>query len=217
MSTSEIIRVFLADDHPVVRKGLRALFAQHPEFEIVGEAGDGVSAVTLFASSQAQVALIDLLMPQQDGFATIKAIRAAHPKAGLIALTSFDGDADVRKVLAAGANGFLFKGSPGTQVLDAVRAVHAGGTWIAPEMAAMLDTVDAHGLSAAERRVIELMAEGLRNQEIADKLFVSLSTIKTHVISILAKLGAGHRTEAVMTAFRRGIVRLPSNDGGPHG
>ncbi len=212
--TNAQINVFLVDDHPLVREGLQALFAQEPEFNIVGEAGDGLTAVSLFASLLPDVALIDLRMPGQDGIATIKAIRSAHPKAGLIALTSLDGDADARAALAAGANGFLTKGADGSEVLEAVRTVHAGGEWLSSEMAALLDTVGAHGLSPREHQVIELVAQGLRNQEIADRLYVSLATAKAHVNAILEKLGAQDRTEAVVTALRRGIIHLPPQDGG---
>ncbi|MEN9866136.1 MAG: Response regulator protein VraR [Pseudomonadota bacterium] len=210
MSDAATINVFLVDDHPIVREGLQALFAQSPEFHIVGQAGDGLSAVQLFDRLKPDVALIDLRMPGQDGNATIRAIRAAHPTAGLIALTSFDGDADARNALAAGANGFLFKGSPGTEVLEAVRTVHAGGSWISPRIAALLEAFDAHGLSAREHQVIELVAQGLRNQEIADRMFVSLRTVKAHVNAIMEKLDAQDRTEAVVTALKRGIIHLPS-------
>jgi two-component system NarL family response regulator len=209
MTNTATIHVFLADDHPIVREGLQALFGEYPEFKVVGEAGDGLTAVTMFASLQPDVALIDLRMPGQDGIATIKAIRAAHPKAGLIALTSLDGDADVRDVLAAGANGFLSKGDPASEVLEAVRTVHAGKRWISPEMAALLTAFDEHGVSAREYQVLELMALGLRNQEIADRLFVSLRTVKAHVNAIMNKLDAQDRTEAVVTALRRGIIHLP--------
>ncbi len=212
MTDVPAIQVLLVDDHPIVRDGLHALFDEYPEFKVVGEAGDGLTAVTLFASLLPDVALIDLRMPGQDGIATIKAIRAAYPKAGLIALTSLDGDADVRAVLAAGANGFLSKGAPGSEVLEAVRAVHAGGRWLSPKMAALLDVVDEHGLSAREYEVVAFMATGLRNQEIADQLFVSLRTVKAHVTAIMEKLDAQDRTEAVVTALRRGIIHLPPQD-----
>jgi two-component system, NarL family, response regulator len=215
MTDSAVITVFLVDDHPIVIEGLQALFAQYPEFKIVGEAGDGLTAVALFASLQPDVALIDLRMPGQDGNTTIRAIRAAYPNAGLIALTSFDGDTDARNALAAGANGFLFKGSRGSEVLEAVRTVHGGGRWLSPKMAALLDAVDEHGLSAREHQVIELVALGLRNQEIADRLFVSLRTVKAHVNAIMEKLDAQDRTEAVVTALRRGIIHLPPQDDGP--
>lgn len=202
------ITVFLVDDHPVVREGLQALFARHAEFAIVGEAGDGMSAIAEFARLQPDVALIDLRMPGQGGLATIEAIRRAHPKAGLIAITSFNGDSDVRKALAAGANGFLFKGAPGADVLAAVRSVAAGGQWISTEMAALLAATDEHGLSVRENEVIILLAEGLRNQEIAERLGLSLSTVKCHVNAIMDKLDAQDRTEAVVTAIKRGIIHL---------
>jgi two-component system NarL family response regulator len=209
MSSEHSISVFLVDDHPVVREGLQALFSQHPEFKVIGEAADGISAVTKFDELRADVALIDLRLPGQSGIEAIRAIRAKHPKAGLIAITSFDGDADARNALAAGANGFLFKGSPGTEILDAVRAVSAGGEWITDEIAALLNATDGSDLSAREKEVLTKLAEGLRNQEIADQLGLSLSTVKSHVNAILDKLDAVDRTEAVVTALKRGIIHLP--------
>lgn len=209
MNTEHSITVFLVDDHPVVREGLQALFSQHPEFKVIGEAADGISAVTKFDEIRADVALIDLRLPGQSGIEAIRAIRAQHPKAGLIAITSFDGDADARNALAAGANGFLFKGSPGTEILDAVRAVSAGGEWVTDEIAALLTATDGSDLSAREQEVLTKLAEGLRNQEIADQLGLSLSTVKCHVNAILDKLDAVDRTEAVVTALKRGIIHLP--------
>ncbi|MBC3881607.1 response regulator transcription factor [Undibacterium sp. LX40W] len=212
MNTEHSITVFLVDDHPVVREGLQALFSQHPEFKVIGEAADGISAVTKFDEIRADVALIDLRLPGQSGIEAIRAIRAQHPKAGLIAITSFDGDADARNALAAGANGFLFKGSPGTEILDAVRAVSAGGEWVTDEIAALLTATDGSDLSAREQEVLTKLAEGLRNQEIADQLGLSLSTVKCHVNAILDKLDAVDRTEAVVTALKRGIIHLPSRN-----
>lgn len=205
----QIIRVFVVDDHPVVREGLQALFARYLDCKIIGEAADGLTAVTSFAALRPDVALIDLRLPGQSGIEAIRAIRATHPKAGLIAITSFDGDTDARNALAAGANGFLFKGAPGAEVHDAVRAVHAGGSWISSETAALLSATDGSGLSAREGEVIGLVAEGLRNLEIAERLCLSLSTVKCHVNSIMEKLDARDRTEAVMTALKRGIIHLP--------
>jgi two-component system NarL family response regulator len=206
---TESISVFLVDDHPVVREGLHALFSRFPEFTIIGEAADGLTAVSLFSSLQPDVALIDLRLPGQNGIEAIRAIRALHPRAGLIAITSFDGDADARNAFAAGANGFLFKGAPGAEVLDAVRAVHAGGRWITSEIAALLNATGGTDLSTREHEVIILLAEGLRNQQIADQLSLSLSTVKCHVNAILDKLDAVDRTEAVVTALKRGIIHLP--------
>jgi two-component system NarL family response regulator len=215
MTDAAIIQVFVVDDHPVVREGLHALFGRHPEFKIIGEAADGLTAVTLFSALRPHVALIDLRMPGQNGVETIRAIRALHPEAGLIAITSFDGDTDARNAFAAGADGFLFKGAPGAEVLDAVRAVHAGGSWISAETAALLDATDGIGLSVRERGVIELVAEGLRNQEIAERLGLSLSTVKCHVNSIMEKLDAQDRTEAVVTALKRGIIHLQDRNRQP--
>lgn len=203
------ILVFVVDDHPVVREGLQALFGRYPEFKIIGEAGDGLTAVEMFASLQPDVALIDIRLPGQSGIDTIRALRAAYPKVGLIAITSFDGDTDARNALAAGANGFLFKGAPGAEVLAAVRAVHAGGSWITDEIAALLHATSGPALSAREQEVIALVADGMRNQEIAEQLGLSLSTVKCHVNAIMEKLDAQDRTEAVVTALKRGILHLP--------
>ncbi len=212
MTEQATIHVFVVDDHPVVREGLHALFSRHPEFKIIGEAADGLSAVTLFSSLLPHVALIDLRMPGQSGIEAIREIRALHPDAGLIAITSFDGDTDARNALAAGANGFLFKGAPGAEVLAAVRTVYAGGSWISDEIAALLDATDGSGLSVREQEVLGLVADGLRNQEIAERLGLSLSTIKCHVNAIMDKLDAQDRTEAVVTALKRGIIHLPQRD-----
>lgn len=206
------ILVFIVDDHPVVREGLRALFSRHPEFNIIGEVADGLSAVTQFAVLQPHVALIDLRLPGQSGIEVIRAIRAQHPQAGLIAITSFDGDTDARNALAAGANGFLFKGAPGAEVLAAVRAVHAGQPWITSEIAALLEATDGTCLSTRELEVLNLVADGLRNQEIAETLGLSLSTVKSHVNAIMDKLDAQDRTEAVVTGLKRGIIHLPQRD-----
>ena len=208
MTNALPILVFVVDDHPVVREGLQALFGRHPEFKIIGEAADGLTAVTLFSTFQPDVALIDLRLPGQSGIEAIRAIRASHPQAGLIAITSFDGDTDARNALEAGADGFLFKGSPGAEVLAAVRAVSAGGKWISDEIAALLDATGGSGLSAREHEVLRLVAEGMRNQEIAGQLGLSLSTVKCHVNAIMEKLDAQDRTEAVVTALKRGIIHL---------
>ena len=136
MMTTSTIQVLLADDHPAVRQGLQGLFGLYPEFSVVAEAWDGLTAVSLFAFLRPDVALIDLRMPGQGGIATIKAIRSAHPKAGLIAFTADDDDASVCAALAAGADGFLVKGVPASVLLDAVRTVYAGGKWFAPNLAA---------------------------------------------------------------------------------
>ncbi len=206
------IRVFIVDDHPIVREGLRALFCRHAEFSIIGEVADGISAVSQFAELQPDVALIDLRLPGQSGIEVIRAIRAQFPQAGLIAITSFDGDTDARNALAAGANGFLFKGVPGAEVLAAVRAVHAGERWITNEIVALLQATEGPSLSAREIEVLSLVADGLRNQEIAERLGLSLSTVKCHVNAIMDNLDAQDRTEAVVTVLKRGIIHLPQRE-----
>ena len=143
------------------------MFGRHPEFKIIGEAADGLSAVTLFSTFQPDVALIDLRLPGQSGIEAIRAIRASHPQAGLIAITSFDGDTDARNALEAGADGFLFKGSPGAEVLAAVRAVSAGGKWISDEIAALLDATGGSGPRGRRRCVCSRLGRGQRDWDCA--------------------------------------------------
>ncbi|MDO8312090.1 MAG: response regulator transcription factor [Sideroxyarcus sp.] len=202
------IKVLIVDDHPVVREGMRALFGRHPEFHVIAEAVDGIEAVSLYPSLLPDVSLIDLHLPGLNGIEVIRAIRKHHPDAGLVAITSWAGDANVRSAFAAGADGFLHKGVPGEEVLEAVRTVHAGGRWMSSETMALLDATHGYDLTLREVGVITLVAEGLRNQEIANQLGLSLSTVKVHINAIMEKLNAQDRTEAVVTALKRGIIHL---------
>ena len=203
------IRILITDDHPVVREGLAAMIERRPDMTVVGEAGNGLEAVERFRSCQPDVALMDLRMPEMDGVEAITAIRREFPAARIIVLTTFDGDEDIYRGLRAGARGYLLKDAGREGLLEAIRAVHAGQSWIPPDVASKLaERVTGPDLTAREMDVLSLLAEGRSNQAIAALLFISEATVKTHVNSILTKLGVADRTQAVTTALRRGIVHL---------
>jgi DNA-binding NarL/FixJ family response regulator len=204
------IRVLLADDHAVVREGFAAILSYQQDVEVVGQAADGPEAVALYRKLHPDLLLVDLRMPGLSGVEVITTIRAEDPEARAIVLTTFDGDEDIFRALEAGARGYLLKDSTTTELLDAIRVVHTGGRRVPPEVAARLVERATSGpsLSAREIEVLRLVAAGKTNKEIASALFISEGTVKTHVNSIHEKLGVRDRTEAVMTALRRGILHL---------
>lgn len=204
------IRVMLADDHPVVLEGMAAIVAREPDMDVVGLAPDGEQAVALFRQQRPDVVLMDLRMPKLDGVAAVAAIRAEAADARIIILTTFDGDEDIYRALRAGAQGYLLKDVVPDDLLNGIRAVHAGGKQIAPDMAQKLvERVGADELTEREAEVLRLLVEGINNVEIAARLFVAESTVKFHITHILSKLGVTDRTQAVVVALRRGLARLP--------
>lgn len=206
------IRVLIADDHPVVREGLAAMIGRQPDMAVVGEAEDGQEAVSLFQTLQPDVALMDLNMPKMDGLQAIQSIREQFPTARIIVLTTFDGDEDIYRGLQAGARGYLLKDAGRTALLEAIRQVRSGNRWIPTDVAAKLaDRMNSPALTAREQEVLGLLVAGNSNQEIGAALFITEGTVKTHVAAILNKLGVGDRTQAVTTALRRGLARLPSH------
>jgi two-component system NarL family response regulator len=203
------IRVLIADDHAVVRLGLRALLEAQPDMEVVGEVADGNSAVEAYANLKPDVLLVDLRMPGMSGRDVIGTIRKASSDAHIIVLTSFDGDEDVFRAVQAGARGYLLKGTPPDELVKAVRTVHAGGRLIAPDVAGRLaDRVNSPSLTAREVAVLELVAKGLSNKEIGGALGLAEDTVKNHLKHIYAKLDVSDRTEAVLSAVQRGIIVL---------
>jgi DNA-binding NarL/FixJ family response regulator len=202
-----MIRILLADDHPVVRDGLAAMLATQPDFEVVGEAGNGAEALTEAARLHPDVVLMDLEMPTLDGIEAIRRLRAADPSVQVVVLTAFDTDERIVGAIQAGAQGYLLKGAPRAEIFAAIRTVSAGGALIPPVIASkLLRQVREDALTAREKEVLDLVAAGLANGEIAGRLFISERTVKFHVSSILAKLGAKNRTQAVRVARERGLV-----------
>ncbi|MFO7741725.1 MAG: response regulator transcription factor [Anaerolineae bacterium] len=213
MSESKPIRVMLVDDHQMVRNGLSTFLLVHDDLELVGEAGDGEQALTIFERVRPDVVLMDLKMPRMDGVEATQALLKRDPEARVIALTSFKDEELVQRALDAGAIGYLLKDVDADDLADAIRAVHRGEPALAPEAAWVLFKAARRGpelgddLTAREREVLALLVDGLTNPEIADRLVISSATVKTHVSNILSKLGVATRTEAASLALQKGLVK----------
>jgi DNA-binding NarL/FixJ family response regulator len=209
MSSTQRIRILCVDDHPIVREGLISIVALQPDMEIVGAAESGAAALRLFRETCPDVTLIDLRLQDTTGFDLIRNILALSPSARTIVLTSFEGDADIERALAAGAKGYVVKGMVREELLNAIRAVHAGERHVPSAIAAKLvDHLGSEKLTQRELDVLKEIARGKRNKEIGAELSIAEDTVKMHVKSILMKLGVNDRTEAVTIALRRGIIHL---------
>jgi DNA-binding NarL/FixJ family response regulator len=203
------IRVLCVDDHPLMRVGIVAVLRHESDIDVAGEASTGREAIHLFQELQPDVTLMDLRLPDMSGIEALVAIRAKSPSARVIVLTTFEGDAEIRRAFDAGAQSYLLKTLPRKQILEAIRKVHAGKRQVPPEVAAQLaEHMGNESLSGREIQVLEKIAIGKKNGEIAVLLFISEETVKNHVKHILEKLGASDRTEAATIGFRRGIIRL---------
>ena len=206
---AEPITLLIADDHPVVREGLAAMFNRRPDLRTVAEVANGADAVRQALELRPDVILMDLNMPEMSGVEAIIQIRAAWPEARVVVMTTFDGDEDIFRALEAGARAYLLKDTPRDEILDAVRAVHAGQRRIPPEIASRLaDRMLAEPLTDRERDVLRLIVAGRSNKEIGAALGIAEGTVKVHVNGLLGKLGVQDRTQAVTEALRRGIVHL---------
>jgi DNA-binding NarL/FixJ family response regulator len=207
------IRVLLADDHPVVRAGLRGMLAAEPDIEVAGEAGSGAEAVALTRARAFDVILMDLRMPGGDGVKATEQIIAADPGARVVVLTTYETDADILRAVAAGATGYLLKDATSADLADAVRAAARGETVLAPSVAGRLVThvrrPSRESLSARETEVLARVARGRTNAEIGRELFISEATVKTHLLRAFGKLGVSDRTAAVTTAIERGLLPPP--------
>jgi len=205
------IRILAVDDHPLLLEGITALIEGQPNMELVAEASDGEEAIEQFRRHRPDVTLMDLQMPNLNGTEAISRIRNEFPNAKIIVLSTYSGDVQVLRAIKAGARGYIMKGHAHRELLDAIRLVHNGHKRIPPEVAAKLAQHAADDeLSSREMDVVRLIASGNANKEIADKLAIAETTVKSHIRSILSKLGVSDRTHAVTVGLRRGILELAS-------
>jgi DNA-binding NarL/FixJ family response regulator len=209
MSTTPRIRVFCVDDHPLMREGIAAVIRNESDMQLVAEASTGHEAIQGFREHQPDVTLMDVRMPDMGGIDALLAIRTEFADARVIMLTTFEGDAEIQRALEAGAQGYMLKSMPRKQLVDMIRKVHAGKKQIPPEVAAQLiEHIGDETLSKREVEVLQKVAGGNRNSDIAALLFISEETVKGHIKHIMEKLGASDRTEAVAVGIRRGIIHL---------
>jgi DNA-binding NarL/FixJ family response regulator len=205
------IRVLVVDDHPIVRDGIKGMLAGDPDFEVVGEAGDGADAVTLAAALKPDVVLLDLRMPGVDGLSAIRTMAQRGLASRVLVLTTYDTERDVLPAIEAGATGYLLKDTPRAELERAIRAAARGEATLSPSVATTLlgrvRTPAREALSQRELDVLGLVADGSTNREIATRLFVSEATVKSHLLHIYTKLGVNDRASAVATAFDLGLFR----------
>jgi two-component system, NarL family, response regulator len=210
MSTApSSIRIMTVDDHPLLRQGIATLIEGEADMELVAEACDGEEAIAQFRLHRPDVTLMDLQMPNVNGTEAISRIRSEFPDAKILVLSTYAGDVQVLRAIKAGARGYLLKGNVRTELLEAIRTVHAGRKRIPPEIAAVLaDHAADDQLSSREMDVLRLIGAGNANKQIADRLSIGETTVKNHISNILSKLGANDRSHAVTIALKRGIIEL---------
>ncbi len=209
MNQTKTIRVLCVDDHPLMREGIAAIVRNEADMELVAEAATGREALALYQQHHPDITLMDLRLPDISGIDALTEIRREHGDARIVMLTTFEGDVDIQRALAAGAQGYLLKSMPRKKLLEAIRRVAAGSKCIPAEVAAhLIEHMGEETLTRREIEVLQQMAGGNRNRDIAGLLFISEETVKGHVKHIMEKLGASDRTQAVAIAVRRGIIVL---------
>jgi DNA-binding NarL/FixJ family response regulator len=203
------IRVLTVDDHPLLQEGLAAVIRRQHDMELIGEAASGTEGIRMFRRGRPDVTLMDLRLPDISGVEATLRIREQHPDARIVILTTFDGDVEVRRALDAGARSYVLKSTPLKEIVQIIRDVHAGKRRIPSEIAAGLaEHYGADGLTSREIEVLQMIAAGNRNKDVAAKLSIAEETVKVHMRHIMEKLGAIDRTQAVAIAVRRGIIQL---------
>lgn len=216
-----MIRILVVDDHPVVREGLVAIIEAQDDMTVVGEAGDGAQAIAIYKAAKPDVVLMDLAMPGTDGVQAIEGMRAFDPDARVVVLTAYDTDERILRAVEAGARGYLLKGAPRDDIFRAVRVVNLGGSLLEPAVAGKLlnrvgdilrGGAPEEELTPREQDVLNLMARGFRNKEIAFDLHITERTVKFHANAIYRKLDVGGRTEAVSKALQKGMVKTQSTN-----
>ena len=209
MNDNRKIRVLSVDDHPLLSEGIATIINSQPDMVLVSQAATGTEAIQKYREHRPDVTLMDLRLPDLSGIDAMIAIRTEFPDARVVMLTTFEGDAEIQRALVAGARGYLLKNIPPSEIVDAIRQVHAGKKRVPPEVAAQLaNHMGDDELTAREIEVLRKVAGGNRNKDIADLLFISEETVKVHVKHIMDKLGAKDRTQAITIAVRRGIIEL---------
>jgi two-component system, NarL family, response regulator len=209
MTNPEKIKVLIVDDHPIMRVGISAIINARADMIAVAQAGTGESAVELFEQHHPDITLMDLRLPGMSGVDAIRMIRMRHPEACFVVLTTYEGDEDIYQALEAGARAYIIKGMPHELLVDALRRVHAGGRFVpSPVSRALASRTPSSDLSSRERDVLQLLARGESNKEIATHLGITESTVKCHVSVILMRLQVADRTQAVLAALQRGLVHL---------
>jgi DNA-binding NarL/FixJ family response regulator len=209
MMATNGIRILSVDDHPLLREGIAAVINSQQDMYVIADAASAKDAIEQFRKHKPDVTLMDLRLPDKSGIDTMISIRTEFPEARIIMLTTFEGDVEIQRALEAGARAYLLKNMPPKELVEVIRQVHAGKKRVPPQLAAQLaEHMSDEPLTSREIEVLRQIAEGSRNRDIGEKLFITEETVKVHIKNIMGKLGANDRTQAVAIAIRRGIIHL---------